>query len=246
MSFTLTLTTAGLDALVNAQSSATDPIQVTQVGFTNQPITVAPTLTALPGEFKRIASISGAAVSETIIHMTAQDASEDEYDVRAFGLYLADGTLFAVYGQPAIIVTKTPRLQLQLAFDIAFQDGIAGAVLAPVKLSADATARIHAALAGKDSAELRALAKDLPAAVRSDLLALIRLYGDVAVLDEAERGLSPSPLLQQALNDLRRLASQLQDVSLGFDLADLRGGVGEPLHQLVGVIGGLDRGLGGP
>lgn len=126
MSFTLILTTAGLDALVDAQSGTTDPIQVTEVGFTDQAITVAPTLTALPGEFKRIASISGAAVSETVIHMTAQDASEDAYDVRAFALYLADGTLFAVYGQADIIVTKTSLLQLQLAFDIAFQDGIAG------------------------------------------------------------------------------------------------------------------------
>lgn len=126
MSFTLTLTTAGLDALVNAQGGATDPIQVTEVGLTAQAITVAPTLTALPGEFKRLASISGTAVSETVIHMTAQDASDDAYSVRAFALYLADGTLFAVYGQPGIIVTKTPLLQLQLAFDIAFQDGIAG------------------------------------------------------------------------------------------------------------------------
>jgi ATP phosphoribosyltransferase regulatory subunit len=100
---------------------------------------------------------------------------------------------------------------------------VVDAVLAPVRLSAEATQRIHAALAGKDSAELRLLAKDLPATVRSDLLALTRLYGDVAVLDEADSGLSPSPLLQRALNDLRRLASQLQGVSLGFDLADLRG-----------------------
>ena len=126
MSFTLTLTAAGLDALVDAQGGSTDPIQVTEVGFSDDAITVAPTLTALPGEFKRISAISGAAVSETIIHMTAQDASEDAYDVRAFGLYLADGTLFAVYGQAEIIVTKTSLLQLQLAFDIAFQDGIAG------------------------------------------------------------------------------------------------------------------------
>lgn len=126
MSFTLTLTTAGLDALVDAQSGSTDPIQVTEVGFSAASITVAPTLTALPGEIKRIDSISGASVSETIIHMTAQDASADAYDVRAFALYLADGTLFAVYGQADVIVTKTSLLQLQIAFDIAFQDGISG------------------------------------------------------------------------------------------------------------------------
>lgn len=126
MSYSLTLTTAGLDALVDAQAGATEPIQVTEVGLTAAVITPAPTLTALPAEIKRIGSISGTSVSETIIHMTAQDASEDSYEVRAFGLYLADGTLFAVYGQADILVSKTSRLQLQIAFDIAFQDGIAG------------------------------------------------------------------------------------------------------------------------
>ncbi len=126
MSYTLTLTTAGLDALVDAQNGETDPIRVTEVGFTNQQVTIAPTLTALPGEIKRIDTISGTAVSETIIHMTAQDASEDGYSLRAFGLYLDDGTLFAVYGQATPIATKTPMVQLQIAFDIAFQDGIAG------------------------------------------------------------------------------------------------------------------------
>jgi ATP phosphoribosyltransferase regulatory subunit len=97
------------------------------------------------------------------------------------------------------------------------------AVLASVQLSTEQTARIHAALANKDAAELRSLSQNLPASVRCDLIALTRLYGDVAVLDEAERGLSASPLLQRALGDLRRLATQLQGVSLGFDLADLRG-----------------------
>lgn len=126
MSYTLTLTTAGLDALVDAQNSETDPIRVTEVGFTNNVVTIAPTLTSLPGEFKRIDTISGIAVSDTIIHMTAQDASEEGYSLRAFGLYLADGALFAVYGQATPIATKTPMVQLQLAFDIAFQDGIAG------------------------------------------------------------------------------------------------------------------------
>ncbi len=126
--YPLTVTTAGLAALVDAQNGETDAIRVTEVGFTNQQFTVAPTLTALPGEIKRIDTISGTAVSENIIHMTAQDASADAYTLRAFGLYLDDGTLFAVYAQPAPIATKTPIVQLQLAFDIAFQNAIAGDV----------------------------------------------------------------------------------------------------------------------
>jgi hypothetical protein len=126
MSFTLTLTTAGLDALVNAQDGTTDAIEITEVGFSETVVTVAPTLTALPGELKRIGAISGTAISETVIHMTAQDSTADMYDLRSFALYLADGTLFAAYGQADPIISKAAVLNLQLAFDIAFQDAIAG------------------------------------------------------------------------------------------------------------------------
>lgn len=126
MSFTLTLTTAGLDALVDAQNGATDAIQISEVGFSESAVTAAPTLIALPGEFKRIGALSGTTISETVIHMTAQDSSPDIYDLRAFALYLQDGTLFAAYGQADPIISKASVLNLQLAFDIAFQDGIAG------------------------------------------------------------------------------------------------------------------------
>lgn len=126
MSFTLTLTAAGLDALVDAQSGATGAIQIAEVGFSETVVTVAPTLTALPGELKRIDAISGTTVSETVIHMTAQDSSPDIYDLRSFALYLADGTLFAAYSQADPIISKASVLNLQLAFDVAFQDGIAG------------------------------------------------------------------------------------------------------------------------
>lgn len=126
MSFTLTITTAGRDALVDAQNGVTAAIQVEEVGFSDQAFIAAPTLIALPGEVKRISSVSGAAISETVIHMTAQDSSADIYDVRGFGLFLADGTLFAAYSQPDPIVSKAAVLNLQLAFDIAFQDAISG------------------------------------------------------------------------------------------------------------------------
>ena len=45
----------------------------------------------------------------------------------------------------------------------------------------------------------------------------------MSVLDEAARILPPSPLLEQALGDLRWLASQMPGLQLSFDLADLRG-----------------------
>ncbi|HCL85243.1 MAG TPA: ATP phosphoribosyltransferase regulatory subunit, partial [Comamonadaceae bacterium] len=54
-------------------------------------------------------------------------------------------------------------------------------------------------------------------------LALLDLYGDVQVLDEAEKVLKPAPELRQALSDLRSIASRIKGARVTFDLADLRG-----------------------
>ena len=100
---------------------------------------------------------------------------------------------------------------------------IIDSVLAGLALDPARVARIHAALAAKDSAELGSLSQDLPAEVRDSLLALPGLYGDLSVLDEAAHRLRPSALLDRALGDLRWLAGQLAGSCLSFDLADLRG-----------------------
>ena len=96
-------------------------------------------------------------------------------------------------------------------------------VLAGVALDTERTHLIHAALARKDVAELHSLSRDLPSEVRSNLLTLPRLYGDVSVLSEARRVLRPSALLNEALDGLEWLADHLSGMELSFDLADLRG-----------------------
>lgn len=95
---------------------------------------------------------------------------------------------------------------------------LADCALAPMEVS-----RIHNALAAKDSSELMALTASLPSAIRQALLCLPRLYGDVQVLDEAQRVLPQSPPLTQAIAQLRWLAARLPQVQLSFDLADLSG-----------------------
>jgi ATP phosphoribosyltransferase regulatory subunit len=110
----------------------------------------------------------------------------------------------------------------QIALDLG-DVRIIDAVLAGEVLEAETVARIHSALAAKDVATLDALSSDLAPQVRSDLLTLPGLYGDVSVLDEAARRLRSSPLLDKALGDLRWLASQLQGMNVSFDLGDLRG-----------------------
>jgi hypothetical protein len=77
--FQLIVTTAGLDALVDAQNAVTDPIVITEVGLASASFAAAPTLTALPHEFKRIGAVGGTSASETVIHMVATDTSADTY-----------------------------------------------------------------------------------------------------------------------------------------------------------------------
>lgn len=122
------LTAAGLDALVDAQNGETEAIAITEIGLTETAFVMAPTLTALPGEFTRLESFAGQSVSETIIHMTALDPTEQVYDLRGLGLFLGDGTLFAVYGQDDPIFRKVTIASFLLAFDVAFSADISGSI----------------------------------------------------------------------------------------------------------------------
>ena len=100
---------------------------------------------------------------------------------------------------------------------------IVRALFAGVPVDAAAIARVHAALASKDTSTLRELTADFPTASREGLLALVELYGDASVLDEAERALPASAGVRAALSDLKQLASRLDGARISFDLADLRG-----------------------
>jgi ATP phosphoribosyltransferase regulatory subunit len=84
-------------------------------------------------------------------------------------------------------------------------------------------ADLHTALSVKDSTWLQKLTLDMPDAARKALAVLPSLYGDASVLEEAERVLPSSPLMQQALSQLKWLAQHLPDTNLSFDLADLSG-----------------------
>lgn len=125
---TLMLTAAGLDALVDAQSGATDPIVITELGLSDTAFTMAPTLEALPGEFKRIEAVAGQSAAANIIHMVAQDSSAEIYSAYGVGLFLSDGTLFATYAQAEPIVTKVSIAAFLIAFDVAFIDAIDTAI----------------------------------------------------------------------------------------------------------------------
>lgn len=96
-------------------------------------------------------------------------------------------------------------------------------LLAGVALEAPVLHAVHAALASKDASELARLTRDFPAASRDGLMALLQLYGEVTVLDEAAKALAGIDGVAEVLAHLKWLAARLEGVNVTFDLADLRG-----------------------
>lgn len=101
--------------------------------------------------------------------------------------------------------------------------GIVNALLRDAKLGAEQLQEIHAALAAKDLSALRAGGSSLQPAMAEGLYALVQLFGDAKVLQEARRVLPPLPEIESSLNHLEWLARHIDGPQLSFDLADLRG-----------------------
>lgn len=120
---TLTITRAGMAKFTAAQLTAGLDLTIAAVGLTDRPIVAAPTLEALPGEFRRITMVSGKQVGDAVVHLTMRDEAEVGYTAYGFGLFLADGTLFAAYGQNEALFQKSPRATFLSAIDIAFPTG---------------------------------------------------------------------------------------------------------------------------
>ncbi|GAB2743613.1 ATP phosphoribosyltransferase regulatory subunit [Melaminivora jejuensis] len=114
--------------------------------------------------------------------------------------------------------TQVPGVSVDLA-DVR----IVRSLLAGVPVGLSHLSQVHAALAAKDASELTRLTRDFPQASRQGLLALLQLYGDEKVLDEAEKALKPTSSLRQALSDLKAIAARVEGARVTFDLADLRG-----------------------
>ncbi len=124
---------------------------------------------------------------------------------------------------------------LTLALDVLAVAGVQGVqvdladarivqgLLQGVVLPGAALAELHGALIAKDATAVRQVLRGVDGAVREAVLAVLQMYGDASVLDEARRVLPQNPAVAAALRELRWLAQQLQTVSVSFDLADLRG-----------------------
>lgn len=123
------ITDAGLEAIINAQEGGTDAILIESIGLTDTPFVMAPTLTALPGQFRVINTVSGQAVAENIIHVVAYDPAAITYDVTGFGLFDGDDTLIAVYSSATGPILSKAELATSLfAMDIVLSADIAAVI----------------------------------------------------------------------------------------------------------------------
>ena len=121
------VTSAGLAALLNAEQNGTLPVKITKFGLGTGNYTPTADKTALQSKFKEITALSGGAVGDNVIHVTMTDASSDAYTANEVGVYLEDGTLFALSSQPVgAILQKAAGSQSLLSLDLVLQGGTGG------------------------------------------------------------------------------------------------------------------------
>lgn len=117
---TLTITPAGFEALADAELPGTKRVKIAQVGLSSVSFDVDAVGAALPGQIKRLTAVAGKAVAKDTLHISVRDDTQDTYTLRGFGLFLDDGTLFAVYSQATPIMEKAAAATLLLATDARF------------------------------------------------------------------------------------------------------------------------------
>ena len=121
------VTSAGLAALLNAEQNGILPVKITKFGLGTGNYTPTADKTSLQSKFKEITALSGGAVGDNVIHVTMTDASSDAYTANEVGVYLEDGTLFALSSQPVgAILQKAAGSQALLSLDLVLQGGTGG------------------------------------------------------------------------------------------------------------------------
>ena len=109
--------------------------------------------------------------------------------------------------------------------------GVFRALSARGGLEAELEQDLFAVLQAKDMPDLRELVKEVAEPVRSALLALPECYGGREALERVLALVPGDGEIAQAVSDLRKLADELPDLPVSFDLADLRG-----YHYHSGVV----------
>lgn len=112
----MNFTTAGLNELATL-IAAGDPVQITQLAIGTGTSPHDASATSLQTELKRLV-VTGDKTADANVHLTAVDSTSEEYTVYEAGIYLASGTLLAVFGDGTAITGKAARVAAVFAIDL--------------------------------------------------------------------------------------------------------------------------------
>jgi hypothetical protein len=226
MSITLRITDAGRAALVNAAHDGTNAVRIVSAGVSPVAIVAAGNTATLPGEVKRIATVSGGAVAADVIHLIVRDESADTYTARSLALYLADGTLFASYGQPTPIIEKSSAALMLLAIDATLLDVAASQITFGNAnfLNPPATTATAGVVELATEAEALALADAVRALTPKTMAAIFtaaNVLSRLAQVDGAGSGLDADMLDGLQASDFIRRAAGTRPIDYDTDLGRL-------------------------
>jgi hypothetical protein len=122
----IVLTTAGIQAVINAKETGTNAVTISQIGVGTGKYTANKEQTQLQAQVKRLPILDGGQAGDNAIHVAYKDDGPGAYEVCEFGLFLSDGTLFAVYSQSTPIIAKQESSNLLLAIDLKLEGVNAG------------------------------------------------------------------------------------------------------------------------
>lgn len=122
----IVLTTAGIQAVINAQETGTNAVTISEIGVGTGKYTPTKEQTQLQAQVKRMPILEGGQAGDNAIHVACKDDGPGSYEVFEFGLFLSDGTLFAVYSQNVPIIEKQEKSNLLLAIDMKLEGVNAG------------------------------------------------------------------------------------------------------------------------
>lgn len=115
---TLVITNTGRSALIDAELNGTGIIQLSEVRLGTGQYVASESQTDLVNVVTNIDTVSGEALSDTVLHLTAKDESSEEYTAYELGLFTSTGILFAVYSSTEAIISKAASVVSYLSIDI--------------------------------------------------------------------------------------------------------------------------------
>lgn len=248
MSLQFIITNAGKAAIVNAQNTGTAPVTIASVGFGSTSWSPTDTAVSLQSEVKRITAIGGDVVNSDTIHVNVGDSSTDAYVIREIGLFLTDGTLFAITSSPSDILDKQPSISVNMAVDIVVTNLPAGSVtvggisISNPPASNTVAGAIMTASGSETSDGLSTTKAVTPSSLLSRTASLIRAgLVRLATGSETASGLSdsiavtPAGLLSRTANTTRvglvRLATEAEHGALDETLATTTLGVNSMIQN---------------